>query len=461
MDIECIPVADHEDRYVIYRPLAGLAFVGNRALADIATALARGSAGEHSSAGEVEATCFLRSIGFLQTDPEPPPLAPNGFRPTTGVLLLTNRCQLRCAYCYASAGEKPREELSVALGRVAIEHVAENAQGLGLPSFHLSFHGGGEPTLAWKTLQACADHARHQPVPAHVSLTSNTIWSRSQTAWIAANMDALSLSIDGDTETQDRQRPFLSGAGSSTNVMRCVAELDRRGFDYGIRMTATEPFARLPQQVRFLCEHTGCRSIQVEPSFNTVRGGHGQPTRAAGRAFADAFLDAHELASEAGRRLHYSGARLDVAAPTFCTAPYEALVVDTRGHLVTCYEISSPDHPLRGISVVGRIEEGRVVVDERARARLHALMAARREGCRDCYCYWSCAGDCYARTFRAGPQGHLRRGVRCEINRHITLQLLLRGIASGGGVWHGSRRPAPPSRSDLAPGPFHEAEAPT
>ena len=67
-------------------------------------------------------------------------------------------------------------------------------------------------------------------------------------------------------------------------------------------------------------------------------------------------------------------------------------------------------------------------------------MAERRAGCRDCYLYWSCAGDCYTRTYQPGPGGHLLRGVRCELNRELAAAMLLNQIARGGGVWRAGRR---------------------
>lgn len=436
MEVECIPVSEDDARFIVYRPLARLAFVGNLPMAELAAAAARGQTGTNRDG----AVGFLRSIGFLDPDPEAPPPATGDFKPTTAVLLLTNQCQLRCTYCYASAGELPRQQLSIALGRAVIDYVLDCARASGQPKFEVSFHGGGEPTLAWSTLTACTTYARQQPIPAHITLTSNGIWSRKQCSWVVDNIDRLSLSIDGDPETQDGQRPFASGRGSSALAMRTVEELDRHAFRYGIRMTATAPWTRLREQVRFLCEQTGCQSIQVEPAFNAARGGHGEPTTADGRAYADAFLEAYDLADRAGRKLYYSGARLGVVTSAFCTAPFDALVVNALGDLVTCYEIAGVSHPLYPLSVMGRVDGSTVVVDTDARDHLHALMEARRESCRDCYCHWSCAGDCYTRTFGPGPEGHLKHGVRCAINRQITRQLLLRAIAAGGGVWRGSHQ---------------------
>lgn len=434
MEVFAIPV---EGKYIIYRPRLQLAFVGNQAMADMVTDLARQDSPSSANAPE-EVMAFLQAIGFLEPDPPPPPPPGPTFRPTTAVLLLTNRCNLRCTYCYASGGEGPVQDLSAELARVAIDHVCQNAVKLGRPHFELTFHGGGEPVQAWDILQDATAYARAKDLPCHVSMVSNGVWSSRQREWIIHNLDSLSISFDGGPETQDHQRPFASGQGSFQAVMRTVQALDKAGFSYGIRMTATAPWReRLPQDVRFMCQETGCPAMQVEPAFNTRRGEHQGPTDEESTAFVDAFMEAFEVAHQAGRRLTYSGARPWLLTQTFCTAPYGALVVNAAGHLVACYEIASESHTLAEMSTVGHIDGDQVVVDHRARRALLTYLEDKRAACRDCFCYWHCAGDCYTRAFYAQAGGRPGTNPRCAMNRDITTRLLLWYIMAGDGVWRG------------------------
>jgi uncharacterized protein len=183
----------------------------------------------------------------------------------------------------------------------------------------------------------------------------------------------------------------------------------------------------------------------VEPAFNSARGAHSPGAREAAQQFVAAFLQAHEIAAHAGRRLFCSAARLGMVASMFCTAPYEALIVNGEGNLVTCYEISGESHPLNDLSTIGKVENGQVRLDGARRAQLHAALAERRAQCRACFCNWSCAGDCYPRVFDSGPDGHLTFGARCEMNRTLTKELLLRAIAEQAGVWRSAWRAAPVS----------------
>ena len=432
MEIYTIPVPNIENEtFIIFRPLIGLAFIGNRGLIDLVYRLAEAP---HTPI-RPDIAQFLQTVGFFQPDP-PAPQPPEGpFSPAWATLLLTNQCQLRCTYCYAAAGEFSRQVLPLEYGRLAIDYVAASLQAQGGSRFDLALHGGGEPTLHWKTLQALTAYARQQPIPAAISLTSNGIWSKSQTEWILSNIDSVAISLDGDPATQNHQRPRASGRPSSDWVMRSIKALDDRSFPYSIRMTALPPFENLPGDVQFLCENTRCANLQVEPAFNTRRGEECGPQGSDGPDFVKAFLQAFQIASQAGRSLVYSGAALENVTASFCGSGYSTLIVTPQGSLVACYTATSNDHPLAPFATIGRIEDGKIQVDQAARSRLHGLLRERRSACRGCFCYWSCAGDCFAKYLVPQHGGHLVFDGRCDINRSLLCQLLLRRMAAGSGIW--------------------------
>jgi uncharacterized protein len=453
IQIFAVPV---EGRFILYRPLLQLAFVGNRAMADLTLDLvqrkdlsgagrtASDSIREHPPDGGTseEAAAFLESIGFLEPDPPPPSALDPAFCPTTAVLLLTNRCNLRCIYCYASGGEGPASDLSPALAKAAIDQAYQNARTLDRPHFGLTFHGGGEPMEAWDVVQEATAYARNKDLPCRVTMVSNGVCTPRQREWILNNLDNLSISFDGTQTTQDHQRPFASGQGSFKAVMRTIEALDKADFSYGIRMTATAPWrGQLPKDVRFICEETGCQAMQVEPAFNAHRGEHQGPTQEESEAFVDAFLEAFEIASRAHRRLTYSGARPWLLTRVFCSAPYSALIVNPEGGLVSCYEVTDKNHPLVEMSTLGRVvadQTGpRISIDHGARDALLSFLENRRATCQDCFCFWHCAGDCYTRSLTSVPEDPEATSPRCYMNREITSHILLWYIMNSDGVWRG------------------------
>ncbi|MBN1936026.1 MAG: radical SAM protein [Anaerolineae bacterium] len=433
MEIAVIPV---ENKFILYRPLLRRAFVGNQAMADLVRHWA--SQGVSPDESGQDALAFLKEIGFLEPDP-PSPRPPDPlFHPTVAVVLSTSRCNLRCTYCYANGGSEPIQDVSLEAARVVIDQACRNALEQGHPHFDLGFHGGGEPVQIWDTLQQVTAYARSKELACHIAMVSNGIWTDRQREWILHNVDSLNISFDGQQETQNRQRPFASGQGSFRAVMHTIEALDRVGFSYAIRMTATAPWrGRLPEDVRFVCEKTGCPIIQVEPAFNLRRGEPQGPTQKEGEAFVEAFMQAFEIAAQAGRQLTYSGARPQLLTQVFCNAPYGALVVNPEGSLVACYEVTNKNHPMAQMFTVGCVEGSQIIIDDQVRHALWDHLQKKRATCQDCFCYWHCAGDCYPRSLAAAPKDPGMSNPRCDINREITARILLWYIMAGNGVWLG------------------------
>ena len=429
MELYTIPIPNtgRDNAYIIYRPLLGLAFIGNQAMADLAKSLAE----DPIRPLEDDVHTFLKKIGFLRPDPplpQPPPLGE--FSPIGLTLLMTNQCQLRCTYCYAAAGDSPRQHLSLQTGYAAIDYTYENLKRLNYPKFHISLHGGGEPTFPWKTMRELVAYAKEKPIPTEFSLTSNGVWSKPQTQWIMAYIDFVGISMDGSPQTQDTQRPLASGKASSRWVMRTLRELEANHRPYRIRVTAVPPFDHLVEDIRFLCENTHCQRIQVEAAFGTQRGGGYQYNLEEGLQFLQAFFAAQRLAEQYGRKLVSVGSEVDKVTPVPCGSPFNTLIVTPQNNLVACFEVVNDSHPLADLLTIGRITPQGVEIDEKARLRLRQKFFERRASCRDCFCYWSCAGGCLPRTLSPGPNGHLEHGAHCELKRALLREMLLKHIAN-------------------------------
>ncbi|NDJ85442.1 MAG: radical SAM protein [Chloroflexi bacterium] len=436
MEFYTIPVEDN--RYILYRPLLRKAFLGNAAMVRLVEALLD-DPDEYDIEVPGEVKTFLDDLGFLHADPPAPGHMGRDFHPTTAVLLLTNRCNLRCTYCYADAGVMPAADLSTDLAYSVIDRVVANAQTQGAPHFEVSFHGGGEPMQAWQVIKAATAYARRQDIPSRITLVSNGVWSRQQREWALANLDGVTISIDGGPATQDQQRPLPNGAGSYKYVLTTLQALDEAEFNYGIRMTATAPWReRFPADVQYLCEATRCRLFQVEPAFNVNRGEHQEAQQDEAQAFVDGFIAAFDIARSAGRELLFSGARLGLVTRTFCSAPYNALIVNAAGQLVTCYEIASDSHALAEISTIGEVTDSGIAINQPARDYLLDFVEDKQAHlCQECFAKWHCAGDCYTRSSFVEDDGLRVSTSRCFINQEITAQLLLWNIMRGGGVWNG------------------------
>ena len=438
MYIYAIP---YQSKYIVYCPLKHLAFIANAALVNLIFKISANPFFSQKN-GHENASQFLESIGFWKPEP-PAPFAPvpdEPFKPTIAVLFLTTACNFRCIYCYASGGEGTSQYLSFERGCRAIDAVCQNALSVGQDYFELGFHGGGEPTLARENFRKLIEYARTKELPCHITVASHGFWNADERDWNLDHLDGLSLSFDGIRDVQNRQRPLVSGQGSFQTVMETIKAMDQRNFPYGIRMTVTdESINSLARSLEFLCKETSCQTFQVEPAFDHGRATYNQTALRQNERFAAAFLEAYDVAVSSGRHLYYSGARPWAMTSRFCQAPERALVVTPLGALSACYEIYDENHSLSHDFLLGHLSEnGDLDIDLAARKKFLKKLQERRSLCEDCFCYWHCAGDCPAKTFTTDNDGHLRFGERCELNRLITKELLIRYISDGDGIWQGT-----------------------
>jgi uncharacterized protein len=384
--------------------------------------------------GEKEIIDELTREGLLGGSAPRPPVSPEkcGFMPYEVTLFLTNRCNLRCIYCYADSGNGGARELSWDAAKAAIDLVVKNAGLCGRDTFVLGFHGGGEPTLAWDLMRRCVEYAEEQAsihgIAAKIHSASNGLLTVAQREYVAAHFTGLNVSLDGPRDIQDRNRPRADGSGSFDSVMETLRCFEERKFPYSIRATATaRGVPRLEEICAFFLEELpGLGHLHVEPVWYCGRcrtSGERPPDP---RLFAAAFLRAMEEARKRGKRIVYSGARLEMLTNKFCAAPGDGFSVMPDGCVSSCFEVCDPEDPRARVFHYGRFDPaaGSFVFDKNRIENLRRLSVENIPFCRDCFCRWHCAGDCVAKAMKGeGPDGH-QGSDRCVINREITLAQL-------------------------------------
>jgi len=423
-------------KFIVYQPLNKFAFIGNSAILKLIDDVFNER--EVDEKVNKNALSFLSFHDFFNQDHSQSSVNRlTEYNPTVAVLCMTSGCNFKCSYCYAIHGKSKIAEMPADKGKRAIDIVYRNAKGLGEGQFVLSFHGGGEPTLQLDKLKELTAYARGKDLRCIVELTSNGFWEKEKCNWIISNIDNLTLSFDGIKDVQDKQRPHANGNGTFNTVMNNVNRFDKSGLRYGIRLTVTDnSIKRLPESISFLCNNTNCTTFQVEPAFNTGKGVSRNQVIKNNKLFVEYFLKAFDIAFLHNCILYYSGSRLGVNTTCFCTAFEKALVVTPEGLLSSCYEISGSSHPLAGAFHFGRLSStGELNIDLAKRRFFHTKIEERRKLCRNCFCYWHCAGDCPARTIIPGSFSNRIFTDRCKVNREITKNLLIHYMSRCGGIY--------------------------
>jgi uncharacterized protein len=437
-----IPLAN--ERFLVYAPLRRTAFVANRSLVG---SLAAAQTGPFpASTDEDQALLRLfQKWGLVDEEPDedesPGAVLTGPPRPVEITLLLTTACTLRCTYCYASAGDTPRQRMPLEVARRGIRFVLSNAVEVGSPTITVSYHGGGEPTANWAVMTESLEYARSEASARGLGVVAaaatNGVLDDGQADWIIANLDGgVTLSFDGLPEVHDRYRVTARGKGSSRRVMRTMRRFDAAGFGYGVRLTVTsDHVASLPASIEFICSEFRPARIQVEPAYRLGRWRRA-PSADTG-AFLVAFREAQGVAARHGRVLDYSAARAGMMTSHFCGVSQDNFCLSPSGNVTACYEAFTEADPLADVFFYGRPGTDGYEFDGPNMERLRRRAVQFLDWCQGCFAKWDCAGDCFYKALATNGRRPFRGSQRCHITRELTKDQILGRIAGAGGVvWH-------------------------
>jgi len=437
-ELYSIPLGDN--KYLIYAPLRYSAFIANSALVNAIADLKDGLRPSHQDAETI--LDFLRQMRIFEAGEEQLPLYnETGVpEPTSVTLFLTTACNLRCTYCYASAGERPVRNMPFATAKQGIDFVIHNALKKQVSSVQLGYHGGGEPTALWEVFTKSHEYARVATASAglelHSSSATNAVLTDDQISWIVHNLTTLTISMDGFPAAHDKHRPMASGSGSSGRVEYTMKQLDRANYHYDIRMTVTaDNIAHLSKSVEHIFRNFNPAAVQVEPCYQLGR--WKSAPSAETDAFLNAFREARGRAVEQGRDLVFSGARVGTLSNHFCGVSRDSFSIAPNGSVSACFEVFSDDLPWAEHFFYGRPSDTGIgyEFDDLVVKRLRAQSVENRDHCRDCFAKWSCGGDCYHKALSVTGAAEFCGTERCHIIRELTKDQLLEKIWSGGGLY--------------------------
>jgi uncharacterized protein len=436
--IDCRPlsrnvflVSNEGCKPILYAPLQGVVLEVNDAYAESFAAALGGDAGAAGALG-MEPSALGQ---FIATPDEVTrrvdPQWPGAFAPAGATIFLTHKCTLRCAYCYCHGGEG--KDMPWAVLEQALRFVAANA-GEQRRDLRLAFHGG-DVGACWSLFQECVEFVEQlcgkEGIKPVLTLGTNGFYTRDQALYISQHVAGVTVSIDGDTQVHDAYRVTASGRPSLARVLDSVGVFETAGMDCSVRMTVTrKSVAELSNCVGFICENTQAAVIRAEPLYSrgrAVQEGLEPPDAA---AFVDAFRAASVVAREHGRQLTYSGARFTGFFGSFCSYPTPTFGVTPEGNLTCCYEVLHPDDPLREMFFYGNIppDGSTVTVDAQRVSTIRTWAKRRREACAECFCVFSCAGDCAAKVMDAA-QSDSEPSTRCRITRSLVYDMLQAALA--------------------------------
>lgn len=187
--------------------------------------------------------------------------------PLKYTLLLTNRCNLACSYCYVG---RSNLDMSPSIARQAVDFAFEsNAAD---ETLNIGFFGG-EPLLRFPLMREITEWVesdpRYEPEGTRFSVVSNgTIFTSEIADFLEQHHVGLVISCDGAPAVHDTFRRFANGKPSSALVEATIRRAIERFSQVPVNAVFSPRTLRhLPETVEYLSS-LGVRQIYLNPDFS-------------------------------------------------------------------------------------------------------------------------------------------------------------------------------------------------
>lgn len=362
------------------------------------------------------------SIGLLVSsnlEPQPPLSQQSTY--LASWLHITDRCNLRCAYCYLP---HKKEDMSLKTGMAAIHAVFREAKANHYQRVKLKY-AGGEPLLRFPFIVELHQYAQQLADEANlgldaVILSNGTLLNDK----IIASMQELGLrlmiSLDGVGEWHDVQRPYVGGRGTFSDVASSVDLALSYGLVPDISITVSGRNAEgLPEIMAWVLE----RDLPFSLNFyrqNDFSVSH-EDLKLEEEKIMNGMLAAFAVIEQnlPSRSLLASLTdRANLAVPHIktCSVGDSYLVFNQHGEVAKCQmqtnQTIADVHTENLLDVVRNDKKG-----------IQNISVEEKEGCRDCeWKYW-CAGGCPLETYRATGRYDVK-SPNCNIYKTIFPEVL-------------------------------------
>lgn len=251
---------------------------------------------------------------------------------------VTDRCNLRCEYCYLP--HHP-EDMEVETGMKVMQSLVTSAKDNRYKKMKVKF-AGGEPLLKFERIIAWHSFARkladaEKIILDSVILSNGTLLTSNMAHKIKQENLRLMISLDGLQNAHDSHRKFLNGKGSFEQTIRGIEIAISAGIFTHISITvspSTAPY--LPELTSWLLAKGG-----LSFNFNFVRSIKTNPSPKEQQVLADSLLQVLEIIKNSPSKQDILTGlidRINLATPRIhpCAIEHDYVVFDTNGYVARC-----------------------------------------------------------------------------------------------------------------------------
>lgn len=339
-------------------------------------------------------------------------------------LLISQDCNLRCEYCFASTGDYGcgRKLMDFTTGKMAIDFLLENSGNR--ENLELDFFGG-EPLMNFNVVKQIVEYARSKEAEYkkrfRFTITTNGMLLNDDIIdFINKEMSNVVLSVDGRPEVNDKVRKRVDGTGSYAKIMPKYKELvEKRGDkDYYVRATFTKYNLDFANDVFHLYSQ-GFDQLSAEP----VVGDPSMPYAITEKELPRIFGEYERLAEmmlvneNKGKKFNFFHFMLDldqgpcaIKRLRGCGSGNEYVAITPDGDIYPCHQFVGINEYKMGNLMDKTFDMN--IKNEFAKAHIYS-----KEDCRKCWARFYCSGGCNANNYIFNHDIHSAHKLSCELEK--------------------------------------------
>lgn len=336
-------------------------------------------------------------------------------------LIPTFDCNLSCNYCYSRGGET-KEIIPFEIAQTAILSVRDNGSS---DSLDIYLVGGGEPLLYPNLAKRIVKFAQSLYKTIRVHIVTNGLFDQDTLGWIKSINSTIRVSYDG--VMQDSQRLLVDGKSSREFVRRNIINLVEAKIPITVQCIITKDGVGSILDTIDDVIGLGVSVIKLEPVLATLVSRANESMEPNPIEYARALLGAITHIAKRGYNLKIdTGYLSEPSNKYYCGMQKNNIIVTPAGLITTCVEVTRCTDPFSDLVIIGKIENGRIIINEDKRSRL-SLFNIDNQGddCRNCNMRLICHGGCpMSNLWKSGlPYGKSK--FTCMVERELLPKLLL------------------------------------
>ena len=339
-------------------------------------------------------------------------------------LHITDRCNLRCKYCYLP---HHNIDMTFQIGKNCIDAALNSARLHNLETV-LFKYSGGEPLLAFDMVEALHKYAVSQAKKYTINvlgtvLSNGTLLNSKILETINTLGLRLMVSLDGIGEPNNKHRPYYDGRGTFNDIVEGIRLAQECDMPPYISVTVSESNAAyLPELVEWLIERDLSFGLNFSRNSNYTRGKISLESM--NEALINGLLSTYRkitnnLPSRSLLNSLIDQGRFQGPHLYPCSVGRNYIVFDYLGRISKCQ--MAMDSPVGSPPI---LNQDPLSLIKRSPIGINNVSVEDKTGCENCeWKYW-CAGGCPYETFKAMGQYKVASPF-CAVYKVIYPEVLL------------------------------------